>query len=443
MIAAGGGTRAGQRTASEDAVSAALFARARGLVPGGVNSPVRAWAAVGGTPRFVARAEGARVWDADGREYLDFVSSWGAIILGHAHPAVVEAVRDAAARGTSFGAPCEAEIRLAERIRAALPGLERLRFTSSGTEALMSAVRLARAFTGRPKILKFAGCYHGHSDALLTASGSGVATLGLPGSAGVPPSATRDTLVAPYNDVAAASALFDELGPEIAAVVVEPVAANMGVVVPEGGFLEALRALTRRHGALLVFDEVITGFRVGPGGAQVRYGIDPDVTCLGKIIGGGLPAAAFGGRAEIMSQVAPDGPMYQAGTLSGNPLAMAAGEAVLAALAEPAVYDALEARAARLAEGLEGVGGGHVRVPRVGALLTVFFASEAPRDYDAARASDTAAYARFFHAMLARGVMLPPSAFEAWFPTLAHGEAEIDAALAAAREAFPQALERA
>ena len=436
------GGRSGEGPAA-DAASAALFERARGLFPGGVNSPVRAWGAVGGAPRFVVRAEGARVWDADGREYVDFVSSWGAIMLGHAHPAVVDAVREAAARGTSFGAPCEAEIRLAERIRDAVPTLERLRFTSSGTEALMSAVRLARAFTGRAKILKFSGCYHGHSDALLTASGSGVATLGLPGSAGVPPSATRDTLVAPFNDVESVTALFDELGGEIAAVVVEPVAANMGVVIPEPGFLEALRALTRGHGALLVFDEVITGFRVAPGGAQARFGIEPDLTCLGKIIGGGLPAAAFGGRAEIMAQVAPEGPMYQAGTLSGNPLAMAAGEAALAALSDPALYDALEARTIRLAGGLADAGGAAVSVPRVGALLTVFFATEAPRDYAQARASDTAAYARFFHAMLARGVMLPPSAFEAWFPTLAHGEAEIDLALAAAREAFPEALERA
>ena len=321
--------------APSGATSAELFDRALGLFPGGVNSPVRAWGAVGGSPRFVARAEGARVWDVEGREYLDFVSSWGAILLGHAHPAVVEAVREAAGRGTSFGAPSVGEIRLAERIRAVLPGLERLRFTSSGTEALMSAVRLARAHTGRPKILKFAGCYHGHADALLTASGSGIATLGLPGSAGVPPAATRDTLVAPYNDADAVTSLFGELGAGIAAVVVEPVAANMGVVVPQEGFLTTLRDLTRRHGALLIFDEVITGFRVGPAGAQGRYGIEPDLTCLGKIMGGGLPAAAFGGRADVMAAVAPEGPMYQAGTLSGNPLAMAAGEAALAALSEP------------------------------------------------------------------------------------------------------------
>jgi len=273
-----------------------LFERARELFPGGVNSPVRAWGAVGGTPRFIARAAGARVWDVEGEEYLDYVSSWGAILLGHAHPAVVEAVQRAAALGSSFGAPTPGEVRLAERIRAAMPAVGRLRFTSSGTEAVMSAARLARAFTGRSRILKFAGCYHGHADALLTQSGSGVATLGLPGSAGVPPSATRDTLVAPYNDVEAITSLFAELGDEIAAVIVEPVAANMGVVAPREGFLTSLRDLATRHGALLVFDEVITGFRIGPAGAQGRFGIEPDLTCLGKIIGGGLPVGAFGGR---------------------------------------------------------------------------------------------------------------------------------------------------
>jgi glutamate-1-semialdehyde 2,1-aminomutase len=418
-----------------------LFERARELFPGGVNSPVRAWGAVGGTPRFIARAAGARVWDVEGEEYLDYVSSWGAILLGHAHPAVVEAVQRAAALGSSFGAPTPGEVRLAERIRAAMPAVGRLRFTSSGTEAVMSAARLARAFTGRSRILKFAGCYHGHADALLTQSGSGVATLGLPGSAGVPPSATRDTLVAPYNDVEAITSLFAELGDEIAAVIVEPVAANMGVVAPREGFLTSLRDLATRHGALLVFDEVITGFRIGPAGAQGRFGIEPDLTCLGKIIGGGLPVGAFGGRSEIMAHVAPEGPMYQAGTLSGNPLAMAAGEAVLAALSDHALYDSLETRAARLAEGLTEAGGGRISVPHVGALLTVFFSTTPPADYDQARASDTSAFARFFHGMFARGVMLPPSAFEAWFPTLAHGDAEIEATLEAAREALPEALE--
>ena len=428
----------------EGDTSETLFARARDLFPGGVNSPVRAWGAVGGTPRFIARAAGARVWDVEGNEYLDWVSSWGAILLGHAHPAVVEAVCEAASRGTTFGAPTPGEVRLAERIRVAMPAIERMRFTSSGTEAVMSAVRLARAFTGRSRIVKFAGCYHGHADALLAQSGSGVATLGLPDSAGVPEAATRDTVVAPYNDIDAVTSLFGEMGDEIAAVVVEPVAANMGVVLPIPGFLSSLREVTARHGALLVFDEVITGFRLGPGGAQGRFHIAPDLTCLGKIIGGGLPVGAFGGRSEIMAGLAPEGPTYQAGTLSGNPLAMAAGNAALHALAaDPTTYDTLDSRAARLAAGLEEAGGGRVSVPRAGALLTVFFAAEPPVDYGHAKASDTAAFARFFHAMRERGVLLPPSAFEAWFPTLAHGEAEIDTTLEAAREALPRALDAA
>ncbi|HUF88712.1 MAG TPA: glutamate-1-semialdehyde 2,1-aminomutase [Gemmatimonadota bacterium] len=428
----------------EGDTSETLFARARELFPGGVNSPVRAWGAVGGTPLFIARAAGARMWDVEGNEYLDWVSSWGAILLGHAHPAVVEAVREAASRGTTFGAPTPGEVRLGERIRAAMPAVERMRFTSSGTEAVMSAVRLARAFTGRSRIVKFAGCYHGHADALLAQSGSGVATLGLPDSAGVPEAATRDTVVAPYNDIDAVTSLFREIGDEIAAVVVEPVAANMGVVLPLPGFLSSLRELTARHGALLVFDEVITGFRLGPGGAQGRFQVAPDLTCLGKIIGGGLPVGAFGGRSEIMARLAPEGPTYQAGTLSGNPLAMAAGNAALEALAaDPTTYETLDERAARLATGLEEAGGGRVSVSRAGALLTVFFAAEPPVDYERAKASDTAAFARFFHAMRERGVLLPPSAFEAWFPTLAHGEAEIEATLEAAREALPRALDAA
>jgi glutamate-1-semialdehyde 2,1-aminomutase len=380
------------------------------------------------------------VWDVDDNEYVDFVASWGAVLLGHAHPSIDAAIRTAAALGTSFGAPTPGEVRLGERIRSMVPSIERLRFTSSGTEAVMSAVRLARAFTGRSRIVRFAGCYHGHSDALLTESGSGVATLGLPGSAGVPVAATADTAVAPYNSVDAVDDLFRRAGGEIAAILVEPVAANMGVVVPRDGFLEFLREIADRHESLLIFDEVITGFRLGPGGAQGRFGIRPDLTCLGKIIGGGLPVGAFGGRAEIMARVAPEGPMYQAGTLSGNPLAMAAGEAALAALAGPEVYEALEARAARLAAGLVEAGEGRVSAPREGSLLSLFFTPSPPADYDQARAPDPAAFARFFHAMLDRGIWLPPSPFEAWFLTLAHGEAEIDAALAAAREAIPASL---
>ena len=442
----------------------ALFERAKALFPGGVNSPVRAYGSVGGTPRFVARAEGAYVWDAEGRRYLDYVASWGAILAGHADSAIVQAIREAAGEGTSYGASTEREIELGERIRAAFPSIEKIRFTSSGTEALMSAARLARGATTRDKILKFAGCYHGHADPLLVQAGSGLATLGLPASAGVPAAATRDTVVAPYNDAAAVEAAFAEFPDSIAAVVVEPIAANMGLVLPRPGFLETLREITRRHGALLVFDEVITGFRVARGGAQKLYGIAPDLTCLGKVIGGGLPVGAFGGRAEIMDRVAPLGPVYQAGTLSGNPLAMAAGAAALDRLAAPGTYERLETIAGGLAEGLRGAaqeaglrraargadlpgavspGGGPappVTVVQQGAMLTVFFASEAPADYDAVRTADADAFRRFFHAMLDRGVSLPPSPFEAWFTTLAHGESEVEATTAAAREAFALAL---
>ena len=414
---------------------------------------MRAYGSVGGTPRFIVRAEGAYVWDAEGTRLLDYVASWGAIVAGHADPAIVEAIRDAAAGGTSYGAPTEREIALAERIRAAMPSIEKIRFTSSGTEAVMSAVRLARGATGRDKILKFAGCYHGHADPLLAQAGSGLATLGLPASAGVTAAATRDTLVAPYNDPAAVEAAFAEFPDSIAAVVVEPIAANMGLVLPRPGFLEALRDLTRRHGALLLFDEVISGFRVARGGAQELYGIAPDLTGLGKVIGGGLPVGAFGGRAEIMDHVAPLGPVYQAGTLSGNPLAMAAGAAALDRLAAPGTYERLEAIAGALAAGLRraardaGAGSPGAAAPGVtvvqrGAMLTVFFAPEVPVDYDAVRAADAEAFRRFFHAMLDRGVSLPPSPFEAWFTTLAHGEAEVEDTVAAAREAFAVASRR-
>ncbi len=418
-----------------------LFARARELFPGGVNSPVRAFGAVGGTPRFVTRAEGAYVWDADGVKRIDYVSSWGAIILGHAVSEIVEAISSAAGRGTSYGAPTPGEIALAERIQAAMPSVERMRFTCSGTEAVMSAVRLARAHTGRSKILKFAGCYHGHADSLLTAAGSGVATMGLPGSAGVTADATRDTLVAPYNDLDSVSELFDRFGDQLAAVLLEPVAANMGLVLPKPGFLELLREQTSAHHALLVFDEVITGFRVAPGGAQERYDVTPDLTCLGKVIGGGLPVGAFGGRADIMALVAPEGPMYQAGTLSGNPLAMAAGEATLARLTDRDVFDRLEEQTTRLAAGLgeaidAGPHAGRASVATIGSLLTLFWTPRPPTSFAEAQAGDGEAFASFFHAMLDRGVSLPPSPYEAWFVTLAHGAGEVDATLAAAREAL-------
>ena len=414
----------------------ALYSRARELFPGGVNSPVRAYGSVGGDPKFVVRAEGCRVWDADGVEYVDWVSSWGAIILGHAHPDVVAAVKRAANVGTSYGAPTPKEIALGERIAAAMPAVERMRFTSSGTEATMSALRLARAHTGREKFVKLAGCYHGHADPFLVEAGSGVATLGLPGSAGVPAEATRDTLVAPYNDLDAVASLFEQFPDEIAAVFVEPVAANMGVLPPADGYLEGLREITADEGALLVFDEVITGFRMAFGGAQERFGVSPDLTTMGKVIGGGLPVGAFGGRSEILATVAPEGAMYQAGTLSGNPLAMAAGEAALSALADPTVYERIEGVASRLADGLAEAGGEAVSVTRAGPLLTVFFAPDPPSDYEGSKAADHDAYARFFHAMLERGVMLPPSGYEAWFPNLAHDEAAVERTLDAARESF-------
>jgi glutamate-1-semialdehyde 2,1-aminomutase len=416
-----------------------LFARAKAVIPGGVSSPARAFKAVGGTPLFVARAEGARFWDEDGRAFIDYVGSWGPMILGHAQPAVVEAVRAAAGRGTSYGAPCAAEVELAERITKLMPCVERVRFVSSGTEATMSALRVARGFTGRRKILKFDGCYHGHADSLLVSAGSGVATLGIPGSPGVPEGTVADTLVAPFNDTAALEAVFREHGRDLAAVIVEPVCGNMGTVAPRAGYLEALRELTRTSGCVLIFDEVMTGFRLALGGAQQRFDIRPDMTCLGKIMGGGLPAAAYGGRADIMATVAPDGPVYQAGTLSGNPLAMAAGARVLELLAQPGLYHTLEARSARLEEGLKRAArdtGTTVTVNRVGSMITVFFCAGPVTDYATAKQSDTKRFGRFFHAMLARGVYLPPAQFEAAFVSLAHGEAEIDETIAAAAAAF-------
>ena len=418
--------------------SARLFAEALELLPGGVDSPVRAFDAVGGSPLFAESGTGAWLTDADGNRYVDLVLSWGPLLLGHAHPRVVEALRDAARWGTSFGLTCEGEIELARRVRAAFPSVELVRFVSSGTEATMSALRLARAVTGRSRILKFSGCYHGHADALLAAAGSGVATLGLPDSPGVPPGATADTLVAPYNDVAGVERLFSEARGTIAAVIVEPVAGNMGVVPPTPGFLESLRELTRAEGALLIFDEIMTGWRVHPGGAQALYAITPDLTCLGKVLGGGLPAAAYGGRADVMREVAPAGAVYQAGTLSGNPLAMAAGIATLDAIATEGAWERADAWAAAAAELLQDAGssaGIALRVQRVGTMLTPFFTAEPVTDYASARRCDTSRYARFFNAMLDAGVYLPPSQFEAAFTSGAHGEREL--------ELFGRAVERA
>jgi glutamate-1-semialdehyde 2,1-aminomutase len=405
-----------------------LYRRALELIPGGVDSPVRAMRAVGlDEPLFVRSGDGAYVETEDDRRLLDWVMSWGPLLFGHADPETVDAVREAALRGTSFGAATEAEVELAGEIVDAVPSVEKVRLVSSGTEAAMSALRLARAFTRRDRILKTAGGYHGHADALLADAGSGLATLGIPASPGVPTGAAADTVVVPYNDLDAAADAFMRYGEGLAAIIVEPVAANMGVVPPEPGYLEALRRLCDVSGALLVFDEVITGFRVARGGAQERFGVLPDLTVLGKIVGGGLPLAAFGGRAEIMDMLAPAGSVYQAGTLAGNPLATAAGLSVLRRLHDPAVYDELERRAARLEGGLAP----HGRVQRVGALLTLFMADGPIRNFEEAQTSDTERYGALFRHMLDQGVYLPPSQFEALFPSTAHGEEEIERTVAA------------
>jgi glutamate-1-semialdehyde 2,1-aminomutase len=412
-----------------------LFERARRVIPGGVSSPVRAFGAVGGTPRFAARGEGAWVEDVDGARYVDYVQSWGALLFGHARPEIVEAAREAASRGTSFGMPTEGEVRLAEALGAAMPSLERVRLVSSGTEAAMSAVRLARAAAGRDRVVKFAGCYHGHADGLLASAGSGVATFGIPGNPGVTEGAARDTVVLPYNDREAAAEAFGSIGDEIAAVIVEPIAANMGVVPPEPGFLEDLRDLTIRAGSLLIFDEVITGFRVGRGGAQERFGVDPDLTVLGKVMGGGMPMAAFGGRADVMDRLAPAGDVYQAGTLSGNPVAVAAGLAALELIEREDPYPQLEKTAERLVDGLAAVfeaAAVPFAINRAASLFSVFFGVEGVRDHAGATAADHEAYARFFHGMLQDGVALPPSGYEGWFLGTAHGDAEIERTLEAA-----------
>jgi glutamate-1-semialdehyde 2,1-aminomutase len=416
---------------------------ARKYIPGGVNSPVRAFKAVGGDPVVVSYGKGAHIWDADGNRYVDYVGSWGPLVLGHAYEPVVQVLQKAAERGTSFGALTELEPELARLVCEAVPSVERVRFVNSGTEATMSAIRLARGFTGRDKVLKFEGCYHGHSDGLLAKAGSGVATLGLPDSAGVPASFTAETVLAPFNDAEAVAGIFDAHGESIAAVIVEPAAGNMGLVPPADGFLRSLREVTERAGALLIFDEVITGFRLAYGGAQMYYGVVPDLTCLGKIIGGGLPVGAYGGRADVMSMVAPEGPVYQAGTLAGNPMAMAAGIVTLRALSGGDVYRRLDELGASLADGLRDAARtaecDGVTIAQLGSMLTVFFAAGAPYDYASAKAADTERYARFFRAMLDSGVYLPPSQFEVMFASLAHTQAELDQTVAAANRAFAAA----
>ena len=410
-----------------------LFACAQKLIPGGVNSPVRAFRGVGGTPLFIARGEGSRIYDVDGNEYIDYVGSWGPLILGHCFPPVIEALRQVLETGTSFGAPTEREVELAELIRECVPSVEMVRLVNSGTEATMSALRVARGFTGRDLVVKFEGCYHGHVDSLLVKAGSGMATLGIADTAGVPQAFAATTLALPYNSVEAVEKAFRERGDQIAAVIVEPVVGNMGCVPPHPGFLEALRRITEQHGALLIIDEVMTGFRLALGGAQERYKIKPDLTTMGKIIGGGLPIAAYGGRADIMSKIAPLGPIYQAGTLSGNPLAVSAGIAMLRHLkAHPEIYSQLERRTAQLTAGApEGV-----TVNRVGSMFTFFFTPQPVTDWESAKRSDTGRFRKFFHWMLERGIYLAPSQFEAGFVSAAHDEGDIARTVGAAREFF-------
>jgi glutamate-1-semialdehyde 2,1-aminomutase len=416
-----------------------LFEQSQKLIPGGVNSPVRAFRSVGGTPVFFQRGKGAYVWDEDGKDYVDYVGSWGPMILGHAHPTVIEAVQKAAENSLSFGAPTARELEMAALLIELVPSMEQVRLVSSGTEATMSAIRLARGFTSRSKIVKFEGCYHGHADALLVKAGSGALTFGQPSSAGVPPEVAAHTLTLSYNDIAGVEALFDQIGNEIACVIVEPVAGNMNLIAPQPGFLEALRAQCSKHGTVLIFDEVMTGFRVALGGAQGLYGITPDLTTLGKVIGGGLPVGAFGGRADIMQCLAPVGPVYQAGTLSGNPVAVAAGLETLKLVQAPGFYDRLAARTREFVDGLSTVAkekGVTFSAQSVGGMFGIYFSETCPTSYAEVMQSDKEAFNHFFHRMLEEGVYLAPSAFEAGFVSAAHGEAEIQRTLAAARKAF-------
>jgi glutamate-1-semialdehyde 2,1-aminomutase len=420
-----------------------LFEEAQRYLPGGVDSPVRAFKAVGGTPLFIKRGQGSRLYDEDGNEFIDYVCSWGPLILGHAQLRIVRAVKKAVERGSSFGCPTELETTLARMVCEAMPSIEMVRFVNSGTEATMSAIRLARAFTGRNKVVKFAGCYHGHSDGLLAKAGSGMTTLGIPSSPGVPASLTSDTLVVPYNNMEAVEQLFKQFAPDIAAVIVEPIAGNMGVVLPKPGFLEHLRGLTRQSGALLIFDEVITGFRVAYGGAQSLCNMPPDLTCLGKIIGGGFPIGAYGGRKDIMEMVAPLGPVYQAGTLAGNSVAMTAGIETLKSLRESTAYEELERKSSLLAKGInEAVSKASIDIQlnRVGSIFTIFFAKEPVTDYETATKADTNLYAKFFHQMLSQGIYLPPSQFEAAFVSAAHTDKDIQATINASKKAFASLL---
>jgi len=423
--------------------SEALWQRAQKFLPGGVNSPVRAWRSVKGKPLFIERAKGAKIYDVDGHEYIDYVCSWGPIIVGHAHEEVIEAIKQMALKGTSFGAPTEVEVELAEMIIKAFPSIEKVRMVNSGTEATMSALRLARAYTRRDKVIKFDGCYHGHADSFLVQAGSGLATLGIPASPGVPEDLTKHTISLPYNDLSAVENVFAQIGEEIACIIVEPVAGNMGVVLPEEGFLEGLSKITQRYGSLLIFDEVITGFRVSWGGAQLHYGIEPDLTCLGKIIGGGMPVGAYGGKKEIMSLIAPEGQVYQAGTLSGNPLAMSAGLATLKILQRPEVYEELERKTKQLTEGIKQSAeetGISLQINQIASMFSLFFNDRPVTDYKSVLKSNSDMFIKYFYGILKRGIYLAPSAYEASFVSLAHRKKDIDYTLKAVKESFKEIL---